>query len=518
MKMRSEEPNETSYRRTVFMGKLHAHYQGRVNYDITLCDSDKYYDIELLNGTITTNTSDIIKNVNQETWDEISSSDELKSNLKIPDNIHWIINDETRQFRIKDRRFKHLITSNIRFIDTIYENELVIGTILCDVAGLKEKLITTEKDQTYKDPSSIEDKVPDTTPGPKGDKPLPPPEPEPEGCWDQIKSLFQVLAWAWLALLALNLIIHAWPFLIAVLLFSGISWLLGRMGSIPAVLSSILGWLLRLFLFIMLIAALYYLFDNFSKPKPVPVEESHDELIEYTLVTSPDIFERIMPYQLPDSSMEYQTFRINLKDLKDEIAHRNSISTSLTTPRAYSRLLKDVHEYSLPNLEWTFDTLEMIKMKHGLNDRQFFEVLLSWVQLIPYSLVLDDACDYHYYRDPFVVQSLQSGMFCIPNVRFGLLTPLESMHYGRSDCDSKALLLFSVLKHFEYDVLIMSSLVDRHAIVGVGLPYHGYRREALGRTFTLLETTAVYPPGTLEKPIQPYKHWDINLIHLSNPN
>lgn len=512
--------NEVSYRRTVVRGKLHAHYEGRLNPQITVKDCDQYFDIQIIQGTIQTEENDIHRNIGEQAWETYVSGSSNENKLKISSEVVWIINlnKDNEFFSINHEKFDLITTKNIKFSNCIYEDDRVYGTIHCDIVGYyKERFVKYHAQDANENIEEIEEPVIIPIPTPPG-KPGNPDNDtvKPQGCWDMIQGTFTVLAYVWIGLVVISLIINAWPLLLLIIAFIISNWFLSKSAGISNALHKIIGWIFSLLLWTMLLSAIYYLFHHWPKNRISPTEESEQSEEEVQeLVTTPDVFQRIMEYTLPNDSIERQIFAINLRDLGAETIHRNNISVSLNNKEAYRDLLSQIHMHSIPNLDWICDTLDMIRNKHALNDRQFFEVILNWTQQIPYSLVLDNKCYYRLYRDPFIIQGLQSGMDCIPEVPYGLLTPLENILYGRSDCDSKSLLLFSVLKKFDFDIVFISSSVDRHAIVGVGIPYPGYKREILGRSFTLLETTALSPPGILAKPKQPYKHWDVNLIHLA---
>ncbi|HWK02586.1 MAG TPA: hypothetical protein VNS58_03095 [Puia sp.] len=97
---------------------------------------------------------------------------------------------------------------------------------------------------------------------------------------------------------------------------------------------------------------------------------------------------------------------------------------------------------------------------HQLDPVAFAKVVVSFVQDIPYVLILDRDCNPDLYSDPFTQRYLRtSDASCSSFQRFGINTPVEFMGTLKGDCDSRTLLLFTLLDHYGYDVAILSSEV-----------------------------------------------------------
>jgi hypothetical protein len=109
----------------------------------------------------------------------------------------------------------------------------------------------------------------------------------------------------------------------------------------------------------------------------------------------------------------------------------------------YRRYIED------PAMEVFFDDLarpfRYIKAADGLNDEEYLELLITFVQQIPY--------DPHAPSDP----------------RY----PVEVIGYMKGDCDEKSLLLLGMLAHEGYDTALLLFPGEHHAAAGIGISVNG---------------------------------------------
>ncbi|MGB1038757.1 MAG: hypothetical protein ACPGYY_08930 [Bacteroidia bacterium] len=139
------------------------------------------------------------------------------------------------------------------------------------------------------------------------------------------------------------------------------------------------------------------------------------------------------------------------------------------------------------------EKLQQVK-KYDRND--FARVIVSLVQDIPYTLVLDlTKCeDDKNYKGP-----------CISNVKYGLYTPVEFLYHLKGDCDTRTLLLYTLLKQFDYSPIIMVSKEYQHSVLAVDIQTTGDYILHNGKKYYFWETTAkgwdagVLPPGSRVK-------------------
>jgi hypothetical protein len=83
----------------------------------------------------------------------------------------------------------------------------------------------------------------------------------------------------------------------------------------------------------------------------------------------------------------------------------------------------------------------------------------------------------------------------------------------KGDCDTRTLLLFTLLTHYGYDVAILSSEVYAHSLLGICLPLGGRVFPYRGRQYVLWETTAPgVRPGLIPAEVNDLRHWRISLV------
>lgn len=149
------------------------------------------------------------------------------------------------------------------------------------------------------------------------------------------------------------------------------------------------------------------------------------------------------------------------------------------------------------------DSLQQIGVRKNMTRTQFARAVVSFVQDIPYWYILpDDNCS----------ENKDKSFPCIDNIQFGLLTPTEVAYTAIGDCDSKSLLLYSLLRTLGYKPMILISREYRHAMLALDIPSSGDYVKYKGSLYYFWETTAtgwqsgMLPPTTSNK-----NYWEIAL-------
>ena len=82
----------------------------------------------------------------------------------------------------------------------------------------------------------------------------------------------------------------------------------------------------------------------------------------------------------------------------------------------------------------------------------------------------------------------------------------------QGDCDTRTLLLYTILAHYGYDVVLMSSEFYNHSLIGINLPYEGVSYTYNNQRYILWETTNTnIKPGILPNEISNINYWRISL-------
>ena len=79
------------------------------------------------------------------------------------------------------------------------------------------------------------------------------------------------------------------------------------------------------------------------------------------------------------------------------------------------------------------------------------------------------------------------------------------------DCDTRTLLLYTMLSYYNYDVALLSSEFYGHSILGINLPFEGKKYFYNNQEYTLWETTLLVKPGLIPNQISNTNNWRISL-------
>lgn len=147
------------------------------------------------------------------------------------------------------------------------------------------------------------------------------------------------------------------------------------------------------------------------------------------------------------------------------------------------------------------DSLLLEGNKRKLDRRQFANMLVSFVQDIPYSYILNAPCTSEHQSNP-----------CVENEKFGLLSPVEFLYTLHGDCDTRTTLLYGLLNKFGYEAVVLISDQYAHAMLGVNVPSTGDYIRHKGRKFYFWETTNVgWRSGMLPNDMNNINYWKIAL-------
>ncbi|WPQ63298.1 hypothetical protein SIO70_00275 [Chitinophaga sancti] len=192
---------------------------------------------------------------------------------------------------------------------------------------------------------------------------------------------------------------------------------------------------------------------------------------------------------------------------------KNNLGQTRTNANNYDEIIYLLKENDKNQLDGLYKLLDSIKTTNNLDNVKFAEVIVSFVQSIPYALILPYDCDPHLYADKFIKKYLLSpDALCEGYETFGINTPVEFLAKLKGDCDSRTLLLYTVLTHYNYDVALLSSEYYGHSLLGIDLPFSGKSYTYQSTRYSLWETTAPNTrPGLLPNEISNFNYWRISL-------
>jgi hypothetical protein len=323
-------------------------------------------------------------------------------------------------------------------------------------------------------------------------------------------------------------------FLIAIL--PGLGYILGFFAIILLLnlFAPFFKWIFRIVAVIFIISFLASLINSFvtstgrdSSPpvfvdNPRETQESSDPIVD---VDSP---ENIIPEETKptdywitryrewkdyDGNHYNGYYKIKQSDVAKASQYKKNLSMPQSTPRNYDRIIHSLKENDKNKLDGLYHLFDSIQQERNLSKVKFAEMVVSFVQDIPYVLILDKGCNPGLYNDNFVRRYLSDpNAKCAGHQKFGINTPLEFLRNLEGDCDTRTILLYTILSHYDYDVAVMSSEFYGHSILGLNIPINGLAYKYQTQRYILWETTAPnIRPGRLPNEISNLNNWRISL-------
>ncbi len=166
-----------------------------------------------------------------------------------------------------------------------------------------------------------------------------------------------------------------------------------------------------------------------------------------------------------------------------------------------------------PSLDLVIKTFESINAEKKLNQMEFAEMVVSCIQDIPYSFVFQEECMPAQHYEESIRQILEKCPdCCIGNIMYGIQNPVSFIQNLKGDCDTRTVIIYAILKHFNYDVAILNSDFYKHSILGINLPASGLNKVYNGKKYILWETTAKYfEAGYLSPGFNDVTYWNVVL-------
>lgn len=281
-------------------------------------------------------------------------------------------------------------------------------------------------------------------------------------------------------------------------------------------LSSVIINLVITFVFLAVIATGLTFVFGWLTPKPDTAVFDKDEAIEKTvLVEGMDTVQIYASDRIwRDNYGNNFTATLAVRD-RDYQRLKNHLRTY--NPNSSRNFWGNLYDYidrtDTPSLDLIMDAMRAIQQEKRLNQMEFAEMVVSCIQDIPYSYVFQEACmpaeNYEY-----TIRSLleQCPECCIGNIMYGIQNPVSFIQNLKGDCDTRTVIIYSILKHFGYDVAILNSEFYRHSILGINLPVKGESKIYNGKRYFVWETTAKYfEAGNLPKTYDDISYWDVVL-------
>ncbi|MBU8884010.1 hypothetical protein KSK37_13015 [Kaistella sp. DKR-2] len=249
-------------------------------------------------------------------------------------------------------------------------------------------------------------------------------------------------------------------------------------------------------------------------PHPVQKIVEKPQLIKViTLIKNGKVNDIQIQRQLKWSGYNGEAYSGTFSLMKSDLDASRNLKNSLNANIGYNNIIYNISAFDSDKLGGLYSMFDKIRSDRNLNNKQFAEMIVSFVQYIPYHAIVEGSCNPNEYTDRSIRNLLKENAGrCLPNQKFGITTPLEFLSNSQGDCDSRTVLLYTVFKHYRYNVAVLSSEVYRHSILGISLPYNGLTYESGDGKYTLWETTdRGFKPGILPPEVMNLNYWDISL-------
>lgn len=257
---------------------------------------------------------------------------------------------------------------------------------------------------------------------------------------------------------------------------------------------------------------------NAPKPKlvtnhPEEVKKKESPFVDTSTGATDTIISHYRVWEDYDGNEYRGSIWVRKSEYANATGYKNNLETQLVDEMSYGRVVNSLRHRDSMSLNGVYSLFDSLTNTNHFDREAFSKVIVSFVQDIPYALILQGPCDRSYYKEDFIRSYLSSqDAICSGYQKFGINTPVEFMANLMGDCDTRTLLLFTILSHYGYDVVMLSSEVYAHSLLGINLPFEGPSYNYNGTRYILWETTAAgTPPGVISRDISNMNNWTITL-------
>lgn len=532
-------------RRTYIQGKFKGKFIGYFDPRKSDTKHENFYDLEVISGEISTIKNE--NNVRHWKTGEPEAFQKIDNFLtKLPDSLPLEITDEKENTKIYNVNLNDKKLSDYTLSNQVYDGNKVFGDISGNISGyLKhydtEYIRVEIKEKKSKKLGLISNKI--KTNKQTGNS-------EVDGnykrweyyysdrstywgswikqsgtknssfsFWETLGLLIQIIIGAFFII---PLLIFGWKVILPIAVLLGLIYLLSLLSN---VIISIFKWVFRIAGFTLLLLIGFgsiLLFTNILKTpltekKNIVVNPKEVKKLEENLVLGDSIITHHRIWKDYDNNLYEANLKTRFSDYNDAYQLRNNLLIPLNNTTQYNRIVSAIHNYDLNKLDLVYSTLDSLKIQKKLNRIDFAKVVVSLIQDIPYSLILNDDCNANLYNDNFIKEYLSNNGDCLGFTKYGLLSPVEFVSTLKGDCDTRTLLLFTILSHYNYDVVMLSSELYKHSIIGINLPFNGISKSINGINYIVWETTNQgIPPGIISREISDMRFWNVSLISNKN--
>jgi len=195
-------------------------------------------------------------------------------------------------------------------------------------------------------------------------------------------------------------------------------------------------------------------------------------------------------------------YQLTSSDVINSFAFRDSLAFDDQIPETdfWQKVYFALYQHDRSKLVPLQDSLRHLREQYNLDRGSFARFVVAFVQDIPYNYIAPGNCAEY------------TGHPCVPDVQFGILSPVEFLYSLQGDCDTRTVLLYTLLRNFGYDPLIINSREYRHSMLALDIPASGESFLYKGRTYSYWETTNIgWLPGMLPPDMNNKNYWSVAL-------
>lgn len=196
------------------------------------------------------------------------------------------------------------------------------------------------------------------------------------------------------------------------------------------------------------------------------------------------------------------TYDVAYSDVDNAEYNRNRINVEYWNDDAdyWRQVYTQIYFDNKDHLQSVQDSLLAIKEQNQLGRDEFATMVVAFVQDIPYEYVIAEDC------------KGDETAPCNGNVALGIYSPVEFLGRMHGDCDTRTVLLYTLLRNFGYEPLILNSNEYLHSILALDVTSAGEDFEYKGRRYAYWETTNVgWLAGMLPPDMNNKDYWSVAL-------
>ena len=181
----------------------------------------------------------------------------------------------------------------------------------------------------------------------------------------------------------------------------------------------------------------------------------------------------------------------------------------------WGEIYDDMSNSDSPKLDSLVQYFQNERQSKGLNELEAAEMVIAFIQEIPYVLVHDGTCSEASADGGFMAEYHAEGRECLPEIVAGVQSPYEFLHNMQGDCDTRSLLGYTILSKMNIPCSIWVSQVYGHSIMGVALPAQSknYKNVNGMRHFGVELTARGYRVGMMASDQIDMDNWTVVLFN-----